>query len=192
MKKLSILCLMIAASIFMVTNVYAAGAQIGKGSSEVFGMLSYTNTVSKTESSDDKNTTNTALYTVGYGYFVTDRVQLGISHLGILAKSDSDSSSDTLSILGFDGFVKYHFLDKGATLVPYVGLQAGYLSAKYNDDKGDAMTYGAMGGLKYFVSENVTLNTELNYRHYDLKSRSSDDKAKSDTIGVLIGFSVYF
>jgi opacity protein-like surface antigen len=200
MKKLSILCLMIAASIFMATSVYAAGSKVGQGSSEAFGQLTFSNKTTKPDTGDSKTTIKSAIYTIGYGYFLTDQIQLGVAHMGSLFKisEDSSSSDGELSIYGIDAFAKYHFMTKGATLVPYLGIQGGWIRSKMSistdggggDTSANAFSYGAMGGLKYFVSDNVSINTELNYRHYDLKF--DDYKMKTDDISVLIGFSVYF
>lgn len=199
MKKLSVVCLMVVASIFMVTHVYAAGAGIGAGSNEAFGQAQIQNVSSKTKGSPNTNTTTMAIYTVGYGRFITDALQLGVSHIGIIGNTDDGAGSkNTAAVYGIDGFAKYHFYTKGQTVVPYVGLQVGYLGLTANsggggpDSTGSSVSYGGMGGLKFFLSENFAITTELNYRRYEMKMSPGNDESTSDQISFLVGFAVYF
>ena len=57
---------------------------------------------------------------------------------------------------------------------------------------GSAGSYGGMGGVKFFITENIAFNTELNYRQYDMKFEGVDSKVKVNNLALLFGFSVYF
>jgi hypothetical protein len=195
MKKLAVLMLVFTTIFFMSTSVYAAGAGIGKGSTELFlnGNLIHTDT----KTGGDTTKIDQFSYLVGGGYFLTDGLQVGLSHLGTVIEA-KNGGKITLSILTFDAFAKYYFYSKGQTVVPYVGIQGGWVSLKAEGEFGGASgeyskgvgSYGAMGGLKFFLTENVTFNTELNYRHYDFTVE--DTTVKVDQTALLLGFSFYF
>jgi opacity protein-like surface antigen len=194
MKKTIIQFVIIAVSIFMVTSAYAAGAGIGQGSNEFFGQAQLANTKSTPEGGSS-TTTTTALYTVGYGRFITDPIQLGISHTGVIYSTDNSDSG----IMIFDGFAKYHFYSKGQTVVPYVGIQLGFVglsssSSGGSDTSGTGFSYGGMGGIKFFLSENFAVNTELNYRHSSMTitAGNSDYTSTEDALTALLGFAIYF
>lgn len=193
MKKLYLVCLMIAVSISMVTSVYAASPSIGAGSNEAFGQINLRSTSSKPDGGGTTSTSESTSIVAGYGRFVTDQLQLGFSFMGSLSKQGS--SSDTTGTTGVDLFVKYHFMSKGQIFVPYLGIQGGYMNSDQGkNSSASAGSYGAMGGFKYFLTENLALNTELNYRRYQMEFGSGSFKSKSttDDMQLLLGFAYYF
>jgi len=200
MKKFLILIVIIAVSIFMISSVYAASPQVGKGSNEAFGQITFRNTSSKSDGSSNTSTNKTASVVAGFGRFVTDQVQLGISLMGDLSQSDSGttSSESKSQLYGADLFAKYHFMSKGQVFVPYLGIQGGYIKmlsgSAGSDSSGTAASYGAMGGVKYFITDNLAANAELNYRHYqmDFNSGSFTSKTTTDDIQALLGFAYFF
>jgi outer membrane protein W len=197
MKKITISMLVLAMVFFMSASVYAAGAGIGKGSAEVLlqGTLSFTNS----KADDTTVDLSQFQYVVGGGYFLTDGLQVGATHLGTVMQVKSGDVTATANMLTLDAFLKYYFYSKGQTVIPYVGIQGGALYLKAKGDAGGSGTadytqtipsYGGMGGLKYFITENVSFNTELNYRHFQFKV--DETNVKSDNISLLLGFSYYF
>jgi hypothetical protein len=52
----------------------------------------------------------------------------------------------------------------GETLVPYVGVEAGYRSLTYLDVEESAFVYGARGGLKVFIADNVAVEIAAAYK----------------------------
>lgn len=195
MKKFVVVMCMLAVTFFICSNAESAGAGIGQGSSElgVFGSLSHQTMNIKEEGDTDKITTNVLMGVVNYGYFLTDKVQLGGTVL-YMGTNSKDGGEDSLHIWGLDLVGKYHFYSKGQSVVPYMGIQAGILNIGFKgdeyDDSSTSFSYGAMGGLKYFITENTSFNTELNYRRY--KMDFEDSKATINNLSLLIGFSVYF
>lgn len=195
MKKIGLTILILSITLFLGTNVFAAGAGIHQGSSELVfqGSLGYTN-ASTSGGGGDLNT-KAADYQVGYGYFITDAIQLGAFHTGrYQLQSASGQSDNKFSNFGLDLSAKYHFYSKGATLVPYLGLQGGVVNVSIDSggssSSSNNFSYGGMGGLKFFFSENFSFNTELNYRRY--KNTFSNVDVTNDDFRLFLGFSYYF
>lgn len=195
MKKFLVVMCLLTVTFFICSNAESAGAGIGQGSSEfgVFGSLSRQTMNLEDEGDTDKITTNVLMGVANYGYFLTDKVQLGGTLLYMGANS-KDGGEDSFRMLGLDLVGKYHFYSKGQSVVPYLGIQAGILNMSFEgdgyDDSSSSFSYGAMGGLKYFITENTSFNTELNYRRY--KMDFEDSKATINNLSLLIGFSIYF
>lgn len=86
-----------------------------------------------------------------YGYYFTDRIQAGV--FPIL----SISSESTTFGSGFFG--SYSFLTSNAKMVPYVGAQ--WLSPDFGNF--DYSAIGLQAGMKYFLTERVTIDGNFNY-----------------------------
>jgi opacity protein-like surface antigen len=183
MKKIIILALI---AIFGITGVSYAGIQAGKG--ELGIAAAYT--------MPDEGDTDSYTAMSSLGYFVTNQIQLGVGLIVSGTTGDNDSR-----VLAGLGQVKYHFnYAKDQTVVPFLGIQGGlynisYKSSEYDDDAGEvvdkdksetAFSYGGMGGVKFFVTENTSLNTEVNYQRVKI------DESDSGTLTFLIGLSFYF
>lgn len=192
MKKfLAVMC-MLAVTLLYCSSAEAVEPGIGEGTSELGAMAAITSLSGKAQG--NKFTSNTTIGLAQYGYFITDHIQLGgsVLYMGNTAKTNDEKS--TSDAIGIDLNGKYHFYSKGQTVVPYLGVQAGYLdlSAKSDGDSasGSAFSYGGMGGLKFFITEKISFNTELNYRRYKMSIESI--KANVNQLTLLLGFSVYF
>lgn len=194
MRKLGLLLLLVAL-MFAYSNE-AAAAGIQKGASEFSANGSLSQLTAKTD--DYKITENATLAMLGYNYFLTDQVSAGVNllYIGIKDK-DNDGSTSSTSVPGIDLNAKYHFIfSKSQTVVPYLGLQGGWIKMSLKSDgdsiSGSAGSYGGMGGVKFFITENLSFNTELNYRRYDMKFSGVESKVKVNNLALLFGFSVYF
>lgn len=176
MKRLLTFMVIFASILFVYSNAESAVAGIGEGSQEIGGMATLMNT------SAAGTTTSTTIFMGSYAYFFTDNIQAGGSLLTVGAKSDDIEAS----ITGIDLFGKYYFYQKGQEIIPWVGIQAGNINFKAGSTSSSATSYGLMGGGKYFVSENVSANAELNYRSYTIES------VTTTTTALLFGFSVYW
>jgi|GEM_PF-1481037 len=196
MKKFLAVIFMLAVTLIYCNNAGAVEAGIGKGSQELAALGGFINLSGKAQGT--KFTSNTTIGMVQYGYFITDQIQLGgdVLYMGGTTKVDDEKSSS--NTIGADLNAKYHFISKGQSIVPYLGIQAGYLdlSAKSDSDKadGNAFSYGGMGGVKFFITEKTSFNAEVNYRRYRLDVTSSGTKVGADInqLMLLLGFSVYF
>lgn len=198
MRKCIVLLFVVAMTFCMQSSALAAGAGIGAGSSEVGVQSSLMFTTTKPEGGGETKDTTT-MFLANYGYFITDGLQVGGSLLTSGTSSEDIYGTETSSVTtGFDAFAKYHFYRKGQTVVPYVGAQLGVVGVSmdsgYGEATGSALSYGGMGGVKFFMSEKTSLNLELNYRHYDIDMDYDGytSKSKTDSTALLIGFSVYF
>ncbi|MCL4456718.1 MAG: porin family protein [Nitrospirae bacterium] len=178
MKKfLAIMCILTAV-LFYCSGAEAVEAGISEGTSELGTMAAISSLSGKAQGS--KFTSTTTLGLAQYGYFITDHIQLGGSVLYMGQTSKTADEKSTSDATGIDLYGKYHFYSKGQSVVPYLGVQAGYLdiSAKSDGDSasGDAFSYGGMGGLKFFITEKISFNTELNYRRYKMDITSGGTK----------------
>ncbi len=193
MKKILFFSLLALFLFSLTANIAFAGTKAG--STELGLNASITNLSIDSDDDDDEDI-QMFLGTVTAGYFITDQIQLGGSFMGNrMDYGDSDSTTYDLSAQA-----KYHFSSSDQTIVPYVGIQGGYYTRTYDSGDGDesesdGYSYGALGGLKFFVTESTTLNLELNYNRLSLDPDSNDDNddnIEADLLALLIGFSIYF
>ena len=113
-----------------------------------------------------------------FGYFMTDEVQLS----GNLMLMEAEG----MKSMAFEGQGRYHFILEGQEYVPYVGAQLGTFNMDSDYGSESAMSYGFLGGAKYFISEDLSLNLEYNYKNvmYD----SGDITITTLTVGGAIYF----
>jgi opacity protein-like surface antigen len=88
------------------------------------------------------------------GFFVSNAAQVGGSWI-----QQSTSNGETFTIRTIGGFFKYHF-NTQATTVPYVGAQVGQSTVEALGESESATSYGPLGGIKFFLSENLSINPE--------------------------------
>lgn len=101
------------------------------------------------------------------GYYFTDNIEAGLN----LSISSFSFEGDAMSTVGIGPYGVYNFLTDDGKLLPYVG--ANYLSQKSTDV--DAVgQLGAFGGVKYFLTEVVNIDTSINYTSWlgDIKGSS--------------------
>lgn len=113
---------------------------------------------------DADEATNMTLLNLRGGYFFTDNVEAGLN-LNVVGMS---FDGDPLTTVGIGPYAVYNFLTSDGKILPYIG--ANYLSQKTTDM--DAVgQIGAFGGMKYFLTEVVNIDTSLNYTSFlgDLK-----------------------
>ena len=201
MRKLGLLLLLLVAVMFVYSNE-AVAAGIQKGASEISANGSLSRLVYKVtvEDTKAKDTTNGAAVRLGYSYFLTDQVSAGANLMinGNKDKYDDGTTSSDLTA-GIDLNAKYHFIfSKGQTVVPYLGLQGGWINMAIKSEgesaSGSAGSYGGMGGVKFFITENVSFNTELNYRKYTVGFTYglAEVTSKINDVKLLFGLSYYF
>lgn len=98
-------------------------------------------------------------YSLGLGYNYSANLSSYFAGSYAPERRDQDTDLSTASIGAL-----YHFMPE-ERLVPYVSAALGYLGIDGKDGLGDEnqaqFNYGA--GLKYFISENIALNTEVRH-----------------------------
>ncbi len=173
-RYLVILCIMVV-TVLICPKADSAVSGVQQGTSEIGGYGSLQSI------SGGGTTIKLTTIAATYGYFLTDEIQLNGTILYVGA-----GDGTTTSLKGLDLQGKYHFYQKGQTAIPYVGIQLGSIATEDAGTSSTSTSYGAMGGLKYFISENTSVNPELNYRSYQFSGVSVTSTA------LLVGFSVYF
>ena len=112
-----------------------------------------------------------------YSHFVRDDLSVG----GALRVDMSDPGDDASTSIFMLGRGDYYFAAI-EDFVPYAGAHLGLISYDYGDDSATKPALGLQGGVKYFISENVSWNAELDLSLYSGVTLTS----------LLIGLSYYF
>ena len=161
--------MMLAFSLFCAGNSYAVEIESmqGKQSVSVFGNLT---------SSDNATTT---LLGGSYGMFFTDNMEVD----GTLMLMNFDGD---FTIYLLYGRFNYNFVKKGETYIPYAGVALGMVGYDDGDADDSAISIGAQGGVKYFLSEDTSFNLEASYTFAEIDSESYD------AFSITAGISFYF
>ena len=123
------------------------------------------------------------------GYFFTDHFEVNLAPIIFMIDPDEGDETTTYSVLGN---AKYNFYQEGWTVVPYLGVQAGVSGYEREGDDDSAFSYGGMAGTKVFVTEDVSLNFELNYLYTQFDEDDGGNELDSTTISFFVGFAWYF
>lgn len=190
MSRRSWLVLMVVAVLTIVPfvwakNTYAVESMKGKGS--LAASLSYQHQETSLDDSDSE--TDTTSFMGSLGYFFNDHLEVNFAPMIMIVDPDE---GDTYTLYSYFGNLKINFYQKGWTAVPYVGVQAGVTGYELGDDDDNAFSYGALGGIKLFVTEDVSLNLELNYLHTTFDADDGGDDLDLDVTSFFVGFSWYF
>jgi opacity protein-like surface antigen len=114
---------------------------------------------------------------INFGYFFTPQLQMSLS--GILC--GGGEGSDVTKIYAGLGQFKYNLsFNRAQVVVPYLGVQAG-IAGTSNGTSKSGFSYGGMAGLRFFISENMSLNMEGNYQWAKASASNND-------VGVFYGF----
>ncbi len=182
-----------------------ASAQMEKGSWVIGGSttLGFNNVNTKYSAGSEsvsEPAVSTFMVTPSVGYFVQDKVAIGLD-LGFTSISQKDGADKyTVSSLSLMPTATYYF--KGATnLVPYLGAGIGYASNKSTEtydgrtytDTADGFAWKAKGGLVYLLNQNVGLDLGLGYNQFTHNETENnvDYKTTVGTFGVSVGVSVF-
>ncbi|EOR30856.1 Outer membrane protein W [Elizabethkingia meningoseptica] len=180
----------------------AASAQTEKGSWVVGGSttLGFNNVSTKFKSgnmSESGPKINTFTVTPSAGYFVIDKLSVGLD-LGFVSATtkydDAKSTSNTLAILPT---ATYYFTDN-TVIKPYLGAGVGYSSmtekeeyrGKSNKTTVDGFAWKVKGGFAYFFTPNIAADLGLSYSQFS--SKENNVRTNVNTFGVGVGISVFF
>lgn len=201
MKKIVIAVLVVALALTYSTAF--AGNNIGRGTSE-FGIFTSVNSsetsVSGTSGSFKRDSAN---LNMSYGVFLVGGLQLGASIMLDKGSSWSESASGVKSNKSEDEttFVfldlKYNFVfSKSQPVVPYIGIGVGAASTSSTSGTTTTKGSGTAGkfgvGVKFFVTENTSLNAEFRGDTFTYKPSGSKVDYTTDTASLNLGLSVYF
>ncbi len=138
----------------------AKGFGFSKGNIMVEGNIGFNST-------NDKNTetkTNSFEFNPKAGYFLTDKIAVGIS-LGIGSDKEEVAGTETDKNSNFNAgvFGRYYFLDLGQRFKTYTEVGVDFMNGKAGlaDAKYSGVEAGAGLGINYFVSESFAINFGL-------------------------------
>lgn len=181
------------ALLLLAASVLALPAWAGtkEGDKEVSAAISISSSSASAEGTTVDTTTSSILGS--FGYFTTKNVQLGGTIFNTESSSTSGGSTVELGTSFLEAFVKYHF-NPDTTTVPYIGALLGTVSIKVSTgdttETGSGTTIGAMAGIKFFMSEDLSINAEYNIRNYTVSIGGLDLSTTTGT--ALLGLSYYF
>jgi opacity protein-like surface antigen len=115
------------------------------------------------------------------GAFTADFLQFG-ADVGY-----SDTNFLTQYELGVYGV---RFIDTGTYTLPYVGLGLGYVSLEGDADEGNAgISTSLILGIRYYIADNVALNTEFRSAWASDKAFVDNDQAVDTQFSLGVGIS---
>lgn len=184
----------------------AMNAQMEKGSWVIGGSTNLGfNSVTTKYSAGNQSSTEPSVTTIGFspsvGYFIKDKLALGID-LGVQSLSQKDGNSKyTATTLSVMPTGTYYF-KSGTKVIPFLGAGIGYastkLTEKYNGLSDSTETNGlawkVKGGIVYLINPNVGVDLGIGYDQFTDKQTVSgtDYKTTIGTLGVNLGFSIFF
>jgi hypothetical protein len=171
-------------ALLVVTALAApAVAATKEGDKEISAAVSISST---SASADDvtADVTTTSIYGA-FGVFLNKQLQVGASILSQTASTEDADAGVTFT----EGFVKFHF-NPDEKAVPYVGALFGLVTLYSGDEAGSGTTFGAMAGVKYFATADLSINGEYSIRYYEVSIAGIDFSSTTSTM--LVGLSYYF
>ncbi len=120
--------------------------------------------------------------TLGYGYFTVEGLELG-PRISVFDMEDSTQYEIT-------AFSEYHFM-AAENVTPYVGVEFGY----YNNDAAENSAAGTLGfalGCKFFILEDIAIDTSLNYTLATADVFFSDSKYESERASLEVGLRFFY
>jgi len=178
MKYTTILGLL---AVFALTSIPGmADAKIEEGTKEIsaFGALS-------TTEPEEGDTTTQLVIQVGGGVFLDTNNQVG----GSFTQASSESGGDTATLRVITGFFKHH-LNTEEEAIPYLGGQGGMAFLEFAGESASSIAYGGMFGVKFFLSEELSMNVEYNLLFTTITYDSQEYDVTQTTIQA--GMSYYF
>lgn len=120
--------------------------------------------------------------TLGYGYFTFEGLELG-PRVSVVDMEDSTQYE-------VEAFSEYHFM-AAENVAPYVGAAVGY----YNNSAAENSAAGTLSlalGCKFFILEDIAIDTSLNYTVATADVFFSDDKYESERVSLEVGLRFFY
>jgi opacity protein-like surface antigen len=115
------------------------------------------------------------------GLFVQDYVQAG----GTVEWVDSDFATRTRL-----GIYSYRIFETRGYWLPYVGAGLGYGSVDFDGGSSESgLELSLLSGIKYYIADNVCLNTEMVFGVSTADTYIGDNELDSTQIGLTVGLS---
>lgn len=181
---------------------FAASAQTEKGSWVVGGSTSigFNNVSTKVKSDNttfDGPKVNTFTIAPSAGYFVIDKLSVGIDLAYTNATTKYDGAKTTSNTFAILPTATYYFTDN-SVIKPYLGAGIGYASntekeeyrGKSNKYTVDGFAWKVKGGFAYFFTPSIAADLGLSYSQFSNKDNGV--RTNVNTFGVGVGLSVFF
>lgn len=181
----------------------AMNAQTEKGSWVIGGSttLGFNNVTTKTKAngeSYDGPKISTFSFTPSVGYFVANKIAIGLD-LGFQSTTTKDEGDKLTSSTILVMPTATYYFKSDSKVIPYLGAGVGYGSntSKYNSSESnttDGLTWGAKGGITYMVNQSAGIDLGLAYTQFSNKEEimGYEVKNNANTFGVNVGFSFFF
>ncbi|KFC34911.1 porin family protein [Elizabethkingia anophelis] len=181
---------------------FAASAQTEKGSWVVGGSTSigFNNVSTKVKSGNttfDGPKVNTFTIAPSAGYFVIDKLSVGLDLAYTNATTKYDGAKTTSNTFAILPTATYYFTDN-SVIKPYLGAGIGYASntekeeyrGKSNEYTVDGFAWKVKGGFAYFFTPSIAADLGLSYSQFSNKDNGV--RTNVNTFGVGVGLSVFF
>lgn len=181
MKTKNFVCLLVCLFAASTTTVLAEEGQYFSKSDLELGFHGSYNNISV-----DSENTDFIYADLATSYYLIDNFSIGANATWFYLPEREDFKAHAL---GLEGNIMYHF-QINKHFVPYLGAHAGYyyVSADIdNESEHDNVNiYGAHGGLKVPINENVFFDTQLKWTDYDIPWDDVDLSATQILLGLKI------
>lgn len=179
----------------------AMNAQTEKGSWVIGGSTTLGfNTASQTHKyegeSQDGPKTSTFAITPSVGYFVANKIAVGLDlgFASITQKFDGDKyTTSTFTVMPTGTY----YFKSDSKVLPYLGVGVGFSSSKEDYGDGDdasisGLAYKGKGGIVFLLNQSVGIDLGLSYLGVNGKhSEDSKYKINTSTFGATVGVSVF-
>jgi hypothetical protein len=125
-----------------------------------------------------------------YGWYLDDNLKLGAEYQWSLIEDIAPGEDDYRSQQG--SFVAEWLFTGQSDWVPYVGGIVGFRNTKFEDLDESGMVYGGRLGLRYFISESVSVDTSVNMLMSGKKVFIVDFEADDQYVYPAVGLKAVF
>ncbi|MCU7616745.1 acyloxyacyl hydrolase [Chryseobacterium sp. PBS4-4] len=154
--------------------------------------------------SEDGPKVSTFSVSPSVGYFVIDKLAIGIEANLLTATTKYDGDKSTTTSFSIMPNATYYFAND-SKLVPYIGAGIGYASVKnsgetevlgetFSDETTtDGLAWKAKAGVTYMATQSLGINLGVSFDQFSNKETYSgiDVKTQVNTFGVNLGFSYF-
>ena len=210
MKKILVLFATFCFFAFTVINAQTNQGRIMVGASSTFN-AGFSNTKYVNSAGVESDHYKSTYLNIGprAGYFIIDNLAVGADiNLSLNTDKYIDNTKNITSRFSFGPFGRYYFpMDK---FMPFVELNSSFgtqktkyvaiNSANNNEHKSGVVLFGAYAGVAMPLGDRVTLDAMVGYDHVTYNNKytsetggtSSTTKDKTGTVGLKLGFVVFF
>ncbi|WP_299177789.1 OmpW family outer membrane protein [uncultured Chryseobacterium sp.] len=169
-----------------------------------FGFNNVSTTMKANGQSVDGPEVNTFSVTPSAGYFVMDKLAVGIDLGLVSATTKYEGVKATTTSFSVMPTATYYFAND-SKFVPFLGAGIGYASVKNkgsfdlegisgsDETTTDGLAWKVKGGVTYMATQSLGLNLGVSYDQFSNKETFMDTEVKTNvkTFGVNVGFSYF-